>query len=351
MDIVVLAGGISAERDVSLKTGAMVAGALRGNGHRTVLLDVFIGYQGSKEDIPDIFAASNISGITQTDISETAPDISAVKAARGNTSGCFFGPYVLQICGMADIVFMALHGEDGENGKIQATFDLLGIRYTGSGYFGSALAMNKEVSKVFFKKNNIPVPNGIHMAKDGRIDDFAKTGLTLPCIVKPCCGGSSIGVSIVRKEEEFSQALTEAFRWEDEIIIEDYIEGRDFSVGILDNKALPVIEISPLEGFYDYKNKYKAGCAVETCPAKLPEGISAKMMRYAEAAAQALGLDSYSRMDFKLGEDGSIYCLEANTLPGMTATSLLPQEAQAIGMDYAQLCEKIIQVSLQKYGG
>ncbi len=351
MDIVVLAGGISAERDVSLKTGAMVAGALRGNGHRVILLDVFMGYRGEPEKISELFADSSHAGITETEISETAPDLAAVKAARGDTSDCFFGPEVLRICRMADIVFMALHGEDGENGKVQAAFDLLGIRYTGSGYFGSALAMNKEVSKVFFTKNNIPVPNGIHMTKYTREDAFEKTGLTLPCIVKPCCGGSSIGVSIVRKEAEFAQALTEAFRWEDEIVIEDYIEGRDFSVGVLDKKALPVIEIAPLEGFYDYKNKYKAGCAVETCPAKLPEDIAAKMMRYAEAAAEALCLESYSRMDFKLAEDGSIYCLEANTLPGMTATSLLPQEAQAAGMNYAQLCEKIIQVSLQRYGG
>ena len=351
MDIVVLAGGISAERDVSLKTGAMVAAALRKQGHRVILLDVFMGYQGKQEDVADIFANSDKAGITETEISETAPDLAAVKASRGDASGCFFGPKALQICGMADIVFMALHGEDGENGKVQAAFDLLGIRYTGSGYFGSALAMNKEVSKALFQKNNIPVPSGVHMSKDRRVDDFEKTGLTLPCIVKPCCGASSIGVSIVRSEAEFGRALAEAFRWEDEIIIEDYIEGRDFSVGVLDKKALPVIEIAPLDGFYDYKNKYKAGCAVETCPADLPEDIAAKMMRYAEAASEALGLESYSRMDFKLAEDGGIYCLEANTLPGMTATSLLPQEAQAIGISYAELCEKIIQVSLRRYEG
>lgn len=351
MDIVVLAGGLSAERDVSLKTGGMVADALRGNGHRVILLDVFLGYREKEEDISRIFEERQDTGIRIADIPETAPDLAEVRASRKGDKDCFFGPNVLRICRLADIVFMALHGEDGENGKIQAAFDLLGIRYTGSEYFGSAVAMNKNASKVFFREHGIPVPGGICMSKANRTDDFAKTGLTLPCIVKPCCGGSSIGVSIVRTKEAFAQALEDAFCWEDEVIIEDYIEGRDFSVGVLDQKALPVIEIAPLEGFYDYKNKYKAGSAIETCPADLPADLAEELMRYAEEAAKALGLKAYSRTDFKLSNEGKIYCLEANTLPGMTATSLLPQEAQAVGISYADLCEKIIQISLQKYEG
>ena len=351
MDIVVLAGGLSGERDVSLKTGGMVAEALRGNGHRVILLDVFMGYKDAGEDVSDIFAGSRNAGIQVTDISDTAPDLEKIKAERTGASDGYFGPNVLRICRMADIVFMALHGEDGENGKVQAAFDLLGIRYTGSGYFGSALAMNKEVSKILFREHGIPTPNGITMSRAGRTDDFAKTGLSLPCVVKPCCGGSSIGISIVRTEAEFAQALEAAFRWEDEVVIEDYIEGRDFSVGVLDGRALPVIEIVPVEGFYDYKNKYKAGSAVETCPAEIPAEVSEQLMHYAVAATKALGLAAYARMDFKLGEDGSVYCLEANTLPGMTATSLLPQEAQAVGMDYAALCEKIIRISQQRYEG
>lgn len=350
MDIVVLAGGLSGERDVSLKTGGMVAQALRGNGHRVVLLDVFLGCQGEEADISEIFADSK--GVVQTaDIAETAPDLEQVRAARRGVADGYFGPNVLRACRMADIVFLALHGEDGENGKIQAAFDLLGIRYTGSGYFGSALAMNKDVAKRFFRENGIPVPNGIRMENSGRTEDLKKAGVRLPCVVKPCCGGSSIGVSIVRTEKEFVQALEEAFLWEDEVVIEDYIEGRDFSVGVLDGKALPVIEIAPIQGFYDYKNKYKAGNAVETCPAELPEAVAEQMMQYAKDAAQALGLLAYSRMDFRLSADGGIYCLEANTLPGMTATSLLPQEAKAVGIDYAELCERIIRVSLRKYEG
>lgn len=351
MDIVVLAGGLSSERDVSFKTGEMVANALRENGHRVILLDVFMGYKEKEEDVSGIFGHSIEASAGITDISETAPDISRIKALRKDTSGCFFGPNVIPICRMADIVFLALHGEDGENGKIQAAFDLFGIRYTGSGYLGSALAMDKSISKLFFRQAGLPVPNGIKMSKSHRTDDFEKTGLTLPCVVKPCCGGSSIGVSIVRTKEEFSGALDEAFCWEDEVIVEDYIKGREFSVAVVDGKALPVIEMAPLEGFYDYKNKYKAGSTIETCPAQIPDETAEKMQQIAVAAAKSLGLLVYSRMDFLLGESNEIYCLEANTLPGMTPTSLIPQEAQAVGMDFRALCEKLIRISLQKYEG
>ena len=156
-------------------------------------------------------------------------------------------------------------------------------------------------------------------------------------------------MSIVHTEAEFAEALEEAFRWEDHLIIEEYVEGREFSVGVICNQALPVIEIAPVEGFYDYKNKYKAGSAVETCPANLPEDISVQMQHYAEEVTRVLGLDTYSRMDFMLSSENEIFCLEANTLPGMTPTSLLPQEAAAVGINFNQLCEKLIEISLQKY--
>lgn len=351
MDIVVLAGGLSTERDVSFKTGEMVAKALRENGHRVILLDVFMGYKEAEEDISDIFEHSIEASVSVSAIPETAPDLAKVKASRKDQSACFFGPNVISMCQMADIVFMALHGENGENGKIQAAFDLLGIKYTGSGYLSSALAMDKGAAKIFFEKNGVPTPAGMKMTKADHTDDFDKTGLSLPCVVKPCCGGSSIGVSIVRTKEQFHAALDEAFYWEDELIIEEYIEGREFSVGVLEYQALPVIEIAPVEGFYDYKNKYKAGSTVETCPAELSKEITEEMQKYAVMAAEALGLDTYSRMDFLLNKEGKIYCLEANTLPGMTPTSLLPQEAKVIGMNFNELCEKLIKISLQKYEG
>lgn len=351
MDIVVLAGGLSTERDVSFKTGDMVAKALRENGHRVILLDVFMGYKEAEEDISDIFAHSIEASVEVSGIPETAPDLAKVKASRKDQSDCFFGPNVIHMCQMADIVFMALHGENGENGKIQAAFDLLGIRYTGSGYLSSAIAMDKGAAKIFFEQKGVPTPKGMKMTRADQTEDFDAAGIQLPCVVKPCCGGSSIGVSIVYTKEQFAEALEEAFRWEDEVIIEDFIQGREFSIGVIEGKALPVIEIAPIEGFYDYKNKYKAGSAVETCPADLPEEISKQMQKYAVMAAEALGLDTYSRMDFLLNKAGEIFCLEANTLPGMTPTSLLPQEAGVIGMNFNELCEKLIQISLQKYEG
>ena len=351
MDIVVLAGGLSTERDVSFKTGSMVAAALKENGHRVILLDVFMGYSDKEENLDGIFDRADAISVKVDNIPEVAPDLAAVKASRKDQSPCFFGPNVIRMCQMADIVFMALHGENGENGKLQAAFDLFGIKYTGSDYLSSAIAMNKDMAKQLFAYGDIPAPKGIGMTKETREDDVTKLGLTLPCVVKPCCGGSSIGVTIVRDAAEFKAALDEAFKWEDHLIIEEYVKGREFSVGVLEGKALPVIEIAPIQGFYAYKNKYKAGSAVETCPADLPEEISAKMRRYAERVAEVIGLDTYSRSDFLLDENNQIYCLEANTLPGMTPTSLLPQEAAVIGINFNELCEKLIEISLRKYEG
>lgn len=349
MKIVVLAGGLSTERDVSFKTGDMVAKALRENGHQVILLDVFMGYSEKEEDLTGIFDRSEEVSVKVADIPEVAPDLARVKASRKDQSDNFFGPNVIELCRRADIVFMALHGENGENGKIQAAFDLFGIKYTGTGYLGSALAMDKGLAKKLFLHHNIPCPKGVAMKRENRTEEVSALGINLPCVVKPCCGGSSIGVSIVHEKEELKAALDEAFRWEDELIIEEYVEGREFSVGVIEWKALPVIEIAPVEGFYDYKNKYKAGSAVETCPAELPEEIAKKMQGYAEAVAEILGLDTYSRIDFLLNGKNEIFCLEANTLPGMTPTSLLPQEAAAVGMNFNGLCEKIIEISLQKY--
>ena len=294
MDIVVLAGGLSTERDVSFVTGNMVSKALRKNGHRVILLDVFMGYSDKKEDISDIFEHTEEVSVQVEEIPTVAPDLAAVKASRADQSDNFFGPNVIEICQKADVVF-------------------------------------------------------IRMKRGEQIREFSKTGLNLPCVVKPCCGGSSIGVSIVRTVEEYEEALEEAFRWEEEILIEDYIEGREFSVGVLEGKALPIIEIAPVEGFYDYKNKYKAGSAVETCPAQLSEAVTKQMQQYAVEVTKVLGLGAYSRMDFLLDSREQMYCLEANTLPGMTPTSLLPQEAQAVGVSFEQLCEKLIELSLKKY--
>ena len=349
MKIVVLAGGLSTERDVSFKTGEMVTKALRENGHQVILLDVFMGYSDKEEDLTGIFDRAEAVSVKVAAIPETAPDLEKVKAQRKDQSDNFFGPNVIELCRMADIVFMALHGESGENGKIQAAFDLFGIRYTGTGYLGSALAMNKGMAKQLFLENGIPTPRGTSLKRGEDAAKIETCGIHFPCVVKPCSGGSSIGVSIVHDKAEYEQALKEAFRWENELVIEEYVKGREFSVGVIDFQALPIIEIAPVEGFYDYKNKYKAGSTVETCPAELSEQITKEMQGYAEKVAEVLGLNTYSRTDFLLDAEDHIFCLEANTLPGMTPTSLLPQEAKVTGVDFNQLCEKLIESSMRKY--
>ena len=349
MKIVVLAGGLSTERDVSFKTGEMVTKALRENGHQVILLDVFMGYSNKEEDLTGIFDRAEAVSVKVAAIPETAPDLEKVKAQRKDQSDNFFGPNVIELCRMADIVFMALHGENGENGKIQAAFDLFGIRYTGTGYLGSALAMNKGMAKQLVLENGIPTPRGTSLKRGEDAAKIETCGIHFPCVVKPCSGGSSIGVSIVHDKAEYEQALKEAFRWENELVIEEYVKGREFSVGVIDFQALPIIEIAPVEGFYDYKNKYKAGSTVETCPAELSEQITKEMQGYAEKVAEVLGLNTYSRTDFLLDAEDHIFCLEANTLPGMTPTSLLPQEAKVTGVDFNQLCEKLIESSMRKY--
>ncbi|MBR2037378.1 MAG: D-alanine--D-alanine ligase, partial [Lachnospiraceae bacterium] len=218
-----------------------------------------------------------------------------------------------------------------------------GIRYTGTTHVSSAIAMDKSIAKELFRQNGIPTPEGIHLKKQ---ECDPKT-VPFPLVVKCCNGGSSVGTFIVEKEEDYEAAKAEAFGYDEEIIIEQYIKGREFSVGVIDGKALPVIEIAPISGFYDYKNKYQAGSTVETCPAELSEVLTKRMQGYAEDVFKALRLRNYARMDFMLAKDGSMYCLEANTLPGMTPTSLLPQEAQAIGVSYGDLCEWLIEISLR----
>ncbi|NBJ91905.1 D-alanine--D-alanine ligase family protein [Parablautia muri] len=346
MKIVVLAGGTSTERDVSLSSGVMIYRALKSKGHKAILLDVYLGYQweeGKQDNIVSIFEKERDWAGELGSISEQKPDIDQVKAMRPDGDKNFFGPNVIRLCQASDAVFMALHGENGENGKIQACFDLMGITYTGTDYVSSALAMDKGISKELFVYHGIPTPAYIRFQKGQE----EKETISFPCIVKACCGGSSVGVSIARTKEEYESALAEAFRYDDEVIVEQYIDGREFSVGVMEGKALPVIEIAPLEGFYNYKNKYQPGATVETCPAQLPVEKTGEIQKYAEKAFTALRLKNYARMDFMMNRDGEVFCLEANTLPGMTPTSLLPQEAAALGMSFDELCERILKAAVR----
>ena len=340
MKIVVLAGGISTERDVSLSSGSMIYKALCGRGHRAVLLDVYLGYEGNTEGIFELDTdwAAQVGAI-----GEENPDIEAVKALRKDSRKRFFGPNVLEICEMGDCVFLALHGANGEDGKVQACLELLGIPYTGTDFVSSAMAMDKGISKDIFKAYNIPTPAGIRLKKG----EAERGRIPFPCVVKASCEGSSVSVSIARDEEEYLVAKEEAFRYGNEIIIEQYIKGREFSVGVLDGKALPVIEMVPKMEFYDYRAKYQAGSAIEICPAEISAEKTYEMQDIAERVFQALRLKSYARMDFIMSESEEIYCLEANTLPGMTATSLLPQEAAAAGMDFGELCQRILEFAVE----
>jgi D-alanine-D-alanine ligase len=338
---VVLAGGISTERDVSIVSGTIVCKALRERNHRAILVDVFCG--AAPVEVQDAFTEEYDVDAAADYMKSFNDQISELKQSRRQ----FFGPQVLELCQAADVVFMALHGEDGEGGKVQAVFDLMGIRYTGSGALGSAVAMDKGLSRKIFAADGVPTAVGMVLKKSDERLAASDNGIGLPCVVKPCCGGSSVGVEIARTEEEYTHALDVAFGYEKEVVVEQYIEGREFSVGVVEGHAYPIIEIAPLQGFYDYKNKYQAGSTVETCPAELSEELTAQMQRYAEMAYRALKLECYGRMDFMMAKDGSMYCLEANTLPGMTPTSLLPQEAAALGISFPQLCEKLIQVSMK----
>lgn len=349
MKIIVLAGGLSTERDVSLTSGAGICRTLLEKGHQAFLLDVFMGLPYDLEKLSEVFDLPGHGLEIADGIKTTEPDLEAIRASRPDQSDCFLGPNVIELCRMADIVFMGLHGDVGENGKLQATFDILGIKYTGPGYLGSALAMDKTCTKQIFKMCGVPAPGGTWLRSSDKNRSLAALSMSLPVVVKPCSGGSSIGVYIAETEEEYNKAVEESFRYEDELIIEPYIKGREFAVGIIDGEALPVIEIIPKSGFFDYANKYQADCTAEICPAEIDDFTASRMQRAAEKAFTALKLDIYSRADFLLDEGGNIYCLEMNSLPGMTAASLLPKEAKAAGIEYGDLCELIIQKSLERY--
>lgn len=341
MRIVVLAGGISTERDVSISSGCLVAEALRKKGHQVVLLDVFTGYEENICDIDALFE-ENYSFTENVAVGKTISDISAVKQNRLDKSNRYIGRNVIEICSEAEITFLALHGGEGENGQLQATLDLFGIKYTGSGYLGSALAMNKGLTKGVFMQKNISTPIGSIFKNI----ESAKEWSYFPCVVKPCSGGSSVGIAKAESKKEYLLAVEDAFRYEDEIVVEQFVKGREFSVGILGKTALAPIEIIPKSGFYDYESKYQVGATVEVCPADIDEETDQKLRSSALEAYNALQLSGYARIDFLLDESGKQYCLEANTLPGMTPTSLLPQEAAVDGLSYADLCEKIIELAL-----
>ncbi len=345
MRIVVLAGGLSPERNVSLSSGVKIAEALRGLGHETALIDMFLGLEDYPGLSGEALYAAPFPEVWRR-VDRRAPELAAVKRARRWSGKGDFGPGVLALCRDADLVFLALHGQCGEDGRVQAAFDLLGIPYTGSGYLGSAIAMDKDLTKRLVK-DLVNTPAWTFRAYTARDIDALTEETEVPCVIKPVDSGSSIGVSIAHSKAELRAALEEGLQYGGRCVLEAYVKGREIQVGVLDGKVLPPIEIIPHEGFYDYENKYQPGAAEEVCPAALTAGQTAEVKRHAGAVFDALGLAVYARADFILDEGGTFWFLEINTLPGMTPTSLLPQEASAAGLDYPALCRRIIDSSLE----
>ena len=351
MKIIVLAGGLSPERDVSLTSGAGICKTLRERGHKAYLLDVFFGLPYDSDKLEEVFELPNAGLEIADSIKTTMPDLYALKASRPDQSDCYLGPNVIELCRMADMTFMALHGSVGENGKLQATFDILGIKYTGPNSLGCALSMDKLVAKQIFKMSDVPTPRGTSLNKKTKDTPLAELGYYLPLVIKPSASGSSIGVFIVHTEEEYKDAIHQSFdiNKEEEVVIEPYIKGREFACSILAGKAMPLVEIIPKDGIFNYENKYQNGGAQEICPpVSIDEETQEKMQRAGEKAFEALRMDVSSRADFIVDdEDGRFYCLEVNALPGMTPASLMPKAAKAAGFGYGDLCERIIKESIK----
>lgn len=344
MKIVVLAGGLSPERNVSLSSGAMVCQALRERGHQVALVDLFFGLEGMPGTPESLYGQPIPESFKK--VSRQAPDLKQVRASRKDQSPSAIGPGVLELCAGADIVYLALHGACGEDGRIQAALDLLGVPYTGSGYLSSAIAMDKDLTKrMVADKVVTPRWQVVRVSEENLEQLTAET--ELPVVVKPIDSGSSIGVYIAHTRPELREALEGSLALGGRTVLEQYIQGREIQVALLDDKALPSIEIIPKEGFYDYENKYQPGAALEVCPAEIPAEWEKRLGEAALEVFRTVGLSVYARADFIVAEDGTPYFLEINTLPGMTPTSLVPQEAAAVGIDYGTLCETIIKKSLE----
>ncbi len=288
----VLMGGLSAEREVSLKSGAGVHQALVDRGYRAVSVDV-------------------------------GRDLGQVLLREG-----------------IEVAFVCLHGRYGEDGAVQGLLELLGIPYTGSGVLASALAMDKIFAKKVFAASGLTVAPYLVLGR-GEALEPEHLPFGLPVVVKPAREGSSVGVSIVKSRDQLAPALVEAFRYDRELLVEQFIKGREIQVGILDDRAIGAIEIVPKNEFYDFEAKYTDGMATHIMPAPLPPDLYAKVLGQGEEAHGALGCSGYSRVDFLVTEAGDCFLLEVNTLPGMTALSLLPEIAQGAGIPFAELVERI----------
>ncbi|CAN5829381.1 D-alanine--D-alanine ligase [soil metagenome] len=332
MRITVLMGGTSSERDVSLASGLRISEALRSKGHQVRTVDTAKGAL-SEADEQRMLTGGVLKPLPPT------PD----ELARMNAESLADTAARLPKRGDCDVAFLALHGGRGEDGTIQALLDLAGVPYTGSGHLASALAMDKDLSKYLMRAQGVQTADWRMATDPAESPDADVIGQVLgwPVIVKPSKQGSTVGLSIVKVPSELSAAITEAFKHDDEVMIEQFIAGRELTVSILGGTALPVGEIIAKKEIYDYECKYTPGMAVETFPAALSPDEAAAVQEQAKRTFAALKLSGCARIDFRMTAAGEFYCLEANTLPGMTATSLVPQAAAAAGIAFPELCERI----------
>lgn len=348
MKIVVLAGGLSTERAVSLVSGTEICRALRRRGHQAVLVDLYLGLEHYHGALEDLFDAPD--GLcSDSGIAAAEPDREAVRRSRADQSPSWIGKDVLQVCALADLVFLGLHGECGEDGRIQAALDLLGVPYTGSGYLGAALAMDKAMSKRMMDVAGIRTAPWREITYGPEDIDWLTEELQVPCALKVVNGGSSLGVYLPDTKEQLRAGLADLLKYGNRAVVEKKIQGRDITVGVLGDTYLPAVEIIPDARFayFDYEAKYQPGGSQEICPAPIPEDQWRAMGEAALKLHRALGLSVYSRTDFLLDEEGNAWCLEVNTLPGMTPASLVPKEAAAAGISYDELCERIALDSLK----
>lgn len=331
MKITVLMGGASSERDVSLASGLRIVDALRTRGHSVTAFDPATG--AIDEDILDALRSSSV-GVAP-------PSLDALRGLS-NTSLRTDLASVPEIRN-ADVVFLALHGGQGEDGTIQALLDMAGVVYTGSGHLASALAMDKELSKILFRAAGVGTADWL-MAPQS-VEEVERQ-LGFPVVVKPSKQGSTVGLTVVKSAEAYDDAVREAWKYDDEVMIERFIPGRELTVGVLGDEALPVGEIKPQHEIYDYECKYTAGMATEEFPANLSQCETKEIQAQAVRAFNALKLTGCARIDFRMDDRGEFYCLEANTLPGMTGLSLVPQGAAAAGIGFEELCERIVLLAI-----
>ena len=351
MKIVVLGGGVSTERNVAQVTATSVCQALRRRGHQAIYVDMFLGMENYDKPLEEAFSEPDgLCGAVE--IRTEAPDLQKVWNSRKKQSASRLGKNVIEICAMADCVFLGLHGKDGEDGKIQAILEMTGVPYTGSGPLASALAMNKAMAKRVLMPCGIrtPVWQEIVYEKED-IPRLAET-LSVPCAVKIINGGSSIGVELPETREELKHALEKILEYGNHVIVEEKIYGREMTVPVLDGHALSPIEVVPPEGTeFDYVAKYQSGAlgAQEICPADITPEEDRLLREAAEKVQKELDLRVYSRSDYILDREGNAWFLEVNTLPGMTPNSLIPKAARVEGLGYDELCEKIVMLSMKEH--